>query len=138
MSKTCSKCKIEKSMDMFGKDIKTKDGKFWCCRECVKKKNKKYLNSKVGKHIAYFHNAKKRGYSFDLTVEEVFKITSDNCKYCGEEKCGGIDRVYNNEGYKLGNIVPCCGTCNSMKGVLGYVGFINHIKKIAKRHSLEY
>ena len=44
--KKCSKCQVEKSIDAFNKDKKTKDGLQITCRDCRKeyyKNNKKEL-----------------------------------------------------------------------------------------------
>ncbi len=93
-------------------------------------------------------NAKTRGINYNLTREDVFKITKQRCKYCniepsqsvinsnkksnlnGDYIYNGIDRLNNNLGYTVENLVPCCGVCNKMK--LDYTAdfFIKHIKKI--------
>lgn len=40
------------------------------------------------------------------------------------------DRVDNDKGYSIKNVVPCCETCNYMKGDLTESFFINHMKRI--------
>lgn len=99
--------------------------------------NKKYKD--------YKHGAKKRNYSFNLTKDEVKKLILDNCHYCGcepaniyknskedntEYKYNGIDRVDNDLGYDVDNVVSCCGKCNVMKMTLNKDEFVNHLKKI--------
>jgi hypothetical protein len=73
--------------------------------------------------------AKKRKKPFHLTYEQYKEIAVKNCNYCGSEpyerysqvknskkiKLNGIDRVNPKIGYTIGNCVPCCGTCNTMK-----------------------
>jgi len=79
----------------------------------------------------YRIRARKRGISFDLTPERFRDIIMQNCHYCGSPPQSverpntsygqdffhnGIDRQNNTQGYREGNCVPCCGTCNYMKG----------------------
>lgn len=68
-----------------------------------------------------------RGYEFELSKEEFFKLTKTNCYYCNKEPSqikkgkysnyiyNGIDRVDNSEGYLKDNVVACCKECNSNK-----------------------
>jgi hypothetical protein len=89
-----------------------------------------------------------RGYCFDLTFEEFLSITKQDCHYCGtppKNKLGnvgkasrgngyyvysGIDRMKNNIGYVLDNIVPCCKRCNRAKDVMGTEEFLEWIAKV--------
>lgn len=110
-----------------------------------------YLISIVYKD--YKANAKKRGFSFDLTIEEFKELIKQPCYYCGEInsnekkdmvwknkesytvsdtvlKYNGVDRVDNTLGYKLFNCVPCCSICNKMKNNYSLEIFLNHIRKI--------
>jgi hypothetical protein len=56
---------------------------------------------------------------FLLTFEEYIDLIKDNeCDYCGGElpKQGTkLDRVNSDKPYELGNCVPCCKKCNSLK-----------------------
>jgi len=87
--------------------------------------------------VAAFHkivysmksNARKRNLKWYLTEEQVACLTKQPCYYCGAEPsqvCGdekmngayiynGLDRVDNEEGYTIDNVVPCCGACNWAK-----------------------
>jgi len=92
------------------------------------------------------HSAKRRDLSFELTKEDFSFLTKMNCHYCGiipaqikYKKKGngvyiynGLDRVDNNKGYILGNVVPCCGICNSMKRVMTTSEFREHLLRIIK------
>ena len=86
-------------------------------------------------------SANKRGYVFELSVDEVSLLCQQLCSYCGKEpsqvlnsfpnfKYNGIDRVDNSLGYTDGNCVPCCKLCNRMKGILSVDDFKEHIKTI--------
>lgn len=86
-----------------------------------------------------------RGFTFDLTTEDVKHISKKNCFYCGVEpkqimkarnKFGsdyiynGVDRVDNTRGYIIDNCVPCCKKCNQAKMNLPVEEFKTLIKNI--------
>lgn len=91
----------------------------------------------------YRNNAKLKKRDFHLTFELYKEIVRKNCHYCGDIPrvrtpkvspapipVNGIDRVRQDEGYVLSNVVPCCPTCNTMKWNLSKRDFLLHIKKI--------
>lgn len=69
----------------------------------------------------------KRGYDFKLTKGEFLVLTKQNCYYCNKPPSqikkakhsnyiyNGVDRVDNNKGYLIENVVACCKECNSKK-----------------------
>jgi len=93
---------------------------------------KKYSRTPKGRFSKYKRGAKARGYDFDLEFEFLDSILNQGCHYCGAKNSNGLDRVDNNKGYTTENIVPCCKTCNFMKGSLDYKSFIKQIKLISK------
>jgi hypothetical protein len=115
------------------------------CRSCAAK-NRTYEHKIVGDGVnrlqaykGYERGAKKRGLSFEITLERFSYLASQNCHYCGAlpsnsfelkfavgERAGlpradspfiynGVDRLQNAEGYVEGNCVPCCYECNKAK-----------------------
>lgn len=95
----------------------------------------------------YKRGAKGRGIVFNISFEQFCNIGIKKCFYCGsgprivrqyKTKKGpgteglftGIDRVNNQKGYDIDNIVPSCKTCNMMKKTLTFEKFISHCKKI--------
>jgi len=92
----------------------------------------------------YKRGAKKRDLSFELTEEEFVSLTKQSCYYCsikpvqvyhpgqcnGDFIYNGIDRIDNNKGYTLDNVVPCCGICNGMKSVMTKDSFLQQIEQI--------
>lgn len=90
----------------------------------------------------YRTNAAYRKHTFNLTEEEFFHLLQQPCHYCGKEPSqivvnngnsasyNGIDRVNNNIGYEVGNVVSCCGICNVMKQSFTEEEFFSHIKQI--------
>jgi len=49
-TKVCSKCSENKSVCDFGKSKSSKDGLLYCCKECNKKRGKKYHSENLEKH----------------------------------------------------------------------------------------
>ena len=47
----------------------------------------------------------------------------------------GIDRMNNNIGYEISNVVPCCSVCNKMKSSLSKEEFLTQICKIYEQSS---
>jgi len=89
------------------------------------------LSSKHELLKKYKNSAKKRGHSFELTLEEFNYLIQQNCHYCGSPPhlyhkawgvireggflYNGIDRVDSSLGYLTENVVPCCKECNYLK-----------------------
>jgi hypothetical protein len=85
---------------------------------------------------------------WELTEDQVLFLIQQPCHYCGLPpsqiqgigaqtrewhfvlKYTGIDRRDNNVGYVFENCLPCCKTCNWMKGEMGYEAFLLHIQRI--------
>jgi 5-methylcytosine-specific restriction endonuclease McrA len=96
----------------------------------------------------YGKDAKKRGYDFNLDLNEFEEITKSKCFYCGVDPSliykhrknisddrgyiyNGIDRKNNSKGYTIENSVPCCKTCNVMKGAMDLKEWDEWREKIA-------
>lgn len=71
-----------------------------------KKKATKMLNQ-------YKLKDKKRGYDFNIDLNW-FKdqVENGHCFYCGDTKRLGLDRIDNNKGHTMDNVVVCCYDCN--------------------------
>jgi hypothetical protein len=81
----------------------------------------------------YICSAKRRGLTFNISLEDFEKMIHQECIYCGyspENKRNGLDRINNLRGYELDNVVPCCFICNQMKGKLSVEDFFSHIGRI--------
>ena len=116
------------------------------CYACGRKFNPKGQSGRTALYRQYKHDAKKRGYGFNLSKDDFKELTSQNCIYCGQEPShiiktnttdnhgdyvyNGIYRVDNNKGYEIDNCVTCCRLCNWMKRDLTTSEFKNHIQKI--------
>ena len=81
----------------------------------------------------YKASAKRRQIPFEISLELFSELIKMDCAYCGQSsdvKRNGIDRVENEKGYMIDNVISCCTKCNQMKGKLFEGGFFSHIIKI--------
>ena len=73
-------------------------------------------------------SAKKRNLQMDISFEAWRDLVLPNiCHYClGNLGHTGLslDRKYNELGYTIENVVPCCGECNYMKRDMPYDEFV--------------
>lgn len=127
-------CKCDCGGETFAHITDMKSGKHLRCqcgifgpREHTRLPNQLGMKNKL--YTRYITGAKKRNISFNLSFDEVVKITQQNCFYCGSEPLtelthkskyeiylhNGIDRVDNDKGYETDNVVPCCYKCNYSK-----------------------
>lgn len=62
---------------------------------------------------AYRCKDRKRGLNTTITKEYLEDIIRNSkCVYCGDTHNIGLDRIDNNRGHEIGNVVPCCYECN--------------------------
>jgi hypothetical protein len=118
--KRCRRCVMDLDSDMF------KTGRCRVCNSC----KRAYKNAQKKKCVTASmilwrtrHNAKWRGKTFNLTVEQFKEIRGRPCYYCDgllgalPKRQGGLDRIDNMRGYEVGNVLPCCRTCNSTRNL---------------------
>lgn len=135
-------CKCECGELCYVTSSDLKRGRVNFCKKCNNEKSEK--SALLILYNQYKKGSIKRGYKFDLTLNEFNKIIKQNCYYCGSEpkqkyhKKGmrysviynGIDRQDNNIGYILGNCVPCCKFCNLAKSRFNLDEFIEWIESL--------
>ena len=114
------------------------------------------IRARMGKPLEHLatvealNECKRRTKDTDLTFEKVNKLIFSNCFYCektpnevgniyrrpikdGRElKKIGIDRVKNEIGYYINNVVPCCTVCNYIKRNHGVEDLINRMEVFLK------
>ena len=138
INKCCHKCKEIKPTENFTKNRKNNDGYSNQCKYCSIK-NIKSLRQRFSH---WKSNAKDRGISFNLLLEDLEKI-SKTCYYTGipltfeinHDNTISLDRLDNNKGYEKDNVVFCCGFINYMKNDLSYEKFICTCKQISNHFS---
>lgn len=81
-----------------------------------------YFKTPRGKALSLLKSCqsadKKKGHECDLTKEWLLSyIVGQPCTYCGDsQNSTGCDRVINSIGHTKANVVPCCKTCNLVRG----------------------
>jgi hypothetical protein len=136
-TKTCARCKTEQLVAGFHRATKNSDGFCGWCKACQKAQGKIRKATPEYRFGYYQANAKKKGYVFTLTLQDFQYFWNTDCGYCGEFINGvGFDRIDNDCGYTMGNVIPCCSKCNSMKSKLGLLEFVERCRLIAVRLDL--
>lgn len=119
------------------------------CRNCAARWNAvKNPESDIAKTLVwsrYRNQAKNRGLEWSLTRDEMVRLCSSPCVYCGEPwssvatpqqswkrewRYNGIDRIDSSHGYVLGNVQPCCKWCNRAKSDREESDFLDWAKKV--------
>jgi hypothetical protein len=140
----CSACGRLLPIDNFFRDRLQATGHRSRCRDCSREYQRDYLTRRKATgwrlkwttpqqlHREYRRGARVRGLSFKLTVQDLESFWRRPCAYCGEAiETVGLDRVDNTRGYELGNVVPCCHTCNLWKGTRTVAEFRERATRIA-------
>jgi hypothetical protein len=148
------KCKCDCGNITYARTHSLKTGKHKSCgclmKESVAKRftlpDNQGLINELYKN--YKSSAINRGYEFLLSKENFKNLIFNNCYYCGSEplknislsrrrkiiindfKYNGIDRLNNETGYTLENVVSCCYICNNAKNILTEKEFLEWIEKI--------
>jgi len=117
------------------------------CKQCKRKEN---MQPNVGERAAYKRvksDAMRGGREFDLPLDWFLEAIHMPCHYCGrvdqnsinvaskrkgeflikDFKYNGLDRLNNDIGYVIENVVPCCFVCNRAKNSMGYQEYIEYI-----------
>ena len=133
----CYECGVEKTLDKFSKDKSRPNGHDNKCKKCCTLREQTVSN----KHSRYRQGAKRRGYEFTLEPQDTSGLLLGDCYYCGAKcpgekvKLHGMDRIDNDRGYHIDNVVPCCGQCNIAKHTFTQEEFIDMCKRVAQRHT---
>ena len=85
------------------------------------------------KYYRFLNECKRREINNEITEEVYDYIVTQPCNYCKnnfENGSRGIDRINSSIAYIMGNVTPCCYTCNVMKNILNSDTFFEHLNKI--------
>ena len=77
--------------------------------------------------------AARRGKEVELRRLDFANITRQPCLYCGSTERVGVDRVQNDGHYTRANSVPCCASCNYMKGTMRMREFAERARCLGAR-----
>lgn len=126
VTKVCTLCKTEKSLDDFPPDKRAPDGKQARCRPCVCAEVKRIYRERPELHMLERarQRARKKGFDFDLTVEDITPLPA-HCPVFGQpfEPNNGhqnpnaysLDRIDNSKGYVRGNVAVISYLANRLK-----------------------
>jgi len=127
------KCDCGKEVIVYGYSLRNGNTKSCGCLKTDLAGNQKRLNyglANIRLAISnYKRRAKRKGQEYNLTEEQFIELTQKDCHYCGakpnnkniKKGCNGdyiyngLDRVDNDKGYTMDNVVPCCRNCNRAK-----------------------
>jgi len=83
--------------------------------------------------------ASKRGIPWALEFHDFMNLWQKPCWYCGSDiQTVGIDRKDSSIGYRVGNCVPCCGTCNLAKMTLSVSEFVGLCVRVSRHWPGDY
>lgn len=130
----CRECRTDQPSENFYRDNSRPRGYVARCKSCYsRKQSEDRLDSPHRRFNEAIGNAKKRGISFTLSfIEYENWIWGAPCYYCNGPANGGMDRMDNDIGYTVYNVLSCCGTCNGMKSKLSFHAFLAHTEIIMK------
>lgn len=137
------KCECGKETIVDGANLRRGSTKSCGCWNIDRMKLKPELAGMRYVFYGYRKSAKKRGLKFTLTEEQFAETTQQNCYYCGTKPkrasiysknngiyiYNGLDRIDNNKGYTIDNVVPCCTRCNYAKKNFTLNNYKEWIKK---------
>lgn len=92
----------------------------------VKERSRERMLKPKNRYRRAISRAREKKKVFDMSFEFYIGIISRGCFYCGDsllEQTGiSLDRIDNDEGYIVSNVLPCCGRCNQVRSNLFTVG----------------
>lgn len=109
----------------------------WAESEKTKERLSQWKKLNVHDRIGnYKRTALKKGLEWNLTDEQAEIMLKSECIYCNHidltKRLNGIDRLDQQGNYTVENTVPCCWTCNYMKGVMDPKTFIEKCTVISQ------
>lgn len=141
------KCECGKEKVTVGYSLQGGFTKSCGCLRREVTRNRRRLSSGLSNMRAmigsYKASAKERKLEYNLTEEQFAELTQQDCYYCGAKPnniandegnygsytYSGLDRIDNNKGYVIDNVVPCCKRCNYAKSSLTLQEYKDWIKR---------
>lgn len=145
------KCDCGKEKIVSGDKLRRGDTKSCSCLQRENFRNHRILEYGLASMRALISNykgwARKRNLKWDLTEEQFKELTQKDCHYCGAKPSNlvknvcyngdyiynGLDRMDNNKGYTIDNVISCCRFCNYAKNKHTLEGFKDWIKRVYKK-----
>lgn len=142
------RCRCDCGNEKIAEGRRLSQGATWHCG-CQPKRLKRLPPGVAGRNkvLGYYRaGARDRGLCWRLSDEDFDRLTSQDCFYCGCAPSAvhgeastpfiynGIDRMDNDLGYIIENVVPCCRTCNQAKMAMPYGEFMAWIARLTEYH----
>ncbi len=107
------------------------------CRGCQKRRSKANSDRRrqtiQGRYYSYKKDAEVRDLEFDIEEYVFASFWKRPCCYCKKiVDTVGLDRLDNNVGYLLSNVVSCCMECNYIKKKMSYSEFVNYCRRVVE------
>lgn len=144
-------CSCGNVKEISGHNLRKGNTKSCGCKEGSRKET----GVSASRHLfgRYKYRAKNKGLIWKISFKDFVFLTSQNCYFCGSLPVNivastkqhrfngnyvynGLDRLDNNLGYTIENVVPCCFTCNRAKNSMSIDDFFAWIHKILKHNLL--
>lgn len=95
--------------------------------------------NKENSHVQFVRRSKRsdaeKGYENNLTVEFVEAQFDEPCSYCGTTEIPpSLDRIDNDKGHTLDNVVPCCARCNYIRRDIPYAAWLLMVPGLKEAH----
>ena len=126
-SRVCLTC--NKDISYRGKQAKYCDSSCYRKDPTIKKKYSDRTNEYQKKHAReinrrydkLIYKCNFKNYELTILLPKYIELINSGCFYCNSdllnETGAGLDRLDNNKGYIIDNVVPCCGKCNQIRNV---------------------
>jgi hypothetical protein len=144
-------CRCDCGNDIVVPGVSLRSGNTQSCR-CLQRERSRESHT-LPQGVAAFNkavftmkaNAARRALRWDITDEALRTLLSQDCHYCGGPPSNvsasvggvftynGLDRVDNELGYCLENVVPCCIACNTAKSDMHIDEFESWVIRLAAR-----
>lgn len=147
-TKRCARCERELSIDAFGYNKSTKDGRYCYCKKCVNEMQRSWrrehpAEAKEKAKRAYMRRCLKEEHRKVLPTKTRIQVLTKVCRRCGEEKSVEEFHISN---FNRDGRVSYCKTCSSekhkewvrkQKEILGEdYTWVRHVRYMEKKKTL--
>lgn len=136
-TKVCRKCGDPKDLEQFRK-VHGKEVRRNVCRKCETlncsanparrselAKARRISNPVQTVWVDSRRSDRKKGLENDLTKDFIRAALAQPCRYCGETHLRmTLDRIDNDKGHLMSNVVPACLRCNYTRGNMPYEAWL--------------
>jgi hypothetical protein len=147
-SRSWTRCDCGRKVVIFNHALRSGNTKTCGCK--ILRRNPDAVWVRVRSNITIGARARGHG-NVNMSLGQIKAVWSRPCFYCGIPKSNelkgrkrgrstratvlrytGIDQVVPGDGYTLGNVLPCCRTCNRAKSDLSLKLFLSWLRRFGK------